>query len=187
MGRTIQGCGILWLEAVDHHSVGHCILGDSVLRSDRDRGILVAIGLPIVRVLNCERTVLHGFHAAARLNAAHVAASAGTTGRSSLSLLDLLRRKSSHAAHPGFDLPELRAVLLVVPPRQGADLLRHRLRAIAWIGVVAQELRSAWAALLFQLAEEIRHGLRVIARIMHDVCTYEIGLALRLSGILHKN
>src|SRR5205807_6868391 len=66
------------------------------------------------------------------------------------------------------------------------DLLVDGFIAVAGIGVIAQKLRSASAALLFELLEEIRHGLGVITGAVHNDGARSVSLRFIRARIFHQ-
>jgi hypothetical protein len=71
-----------------------------------------------------------------------------------------------------------RVVHGLVAHAQGGQHLIDRGDAVAGVGVVAQELRRALAALRLEGLEEVRHVARVVARVGHDARAFEVGLRL---------
>ena len=100
---------------------------------------------------------------------------------------DLLRGERLHAGHPLFDVAELGAVAAIAGlAGQSGNFPRHRLRPISRIGMVAEELRAARAALLLDLGEEIRHGARIEAGVIHDIGAQQVSFGLGLARVLQE-
>ena len=64
--------------------------------------------------------------------------------------------------------------------------MRDILNPVARIGVITEELRSTRAALLLDFGEELRHGMRVEAAVVHDVSAEQIRFLLGLPRIFQK-
>src|SRR6185437_3043702 len=75
-----------------------------------------------------------------------------------------------HAGNLLLDTGELGAGLHVAgAARQRVDLIVHVTDTVAWIGMVAQELCAALAALALDDLEELRQRPRIVARVVENV------------------
>ena len=70
--------------------------------------------------------------------------------------------------------------------RQGGHLFGDVLIAIGRDGVIAEELRRPSPTRLLQLAEELSHPAGIVAGVVHDVRTQQVGLLLVLAGVLEE-
>src|ERR1051326_5511774 len=98
---------------------------------------------------------------------------------------DLLRAISFYLAGILLHAGELIAVGDVVFLRPVADLLLDRRLAVSRIGVVAQDLQSAFAVFLFQFLEEVGHRPGVISCAIHNDRAGGIGLRFVSARIFH--
>src|SRR5207253_10137129 len=53
------------------------------------------------------------------------------------------------------------------------------------VGVIAQEFNSAAFALSLNLLEELDHSSGVVAAVVQDLCSHQVGLSLRVTRIFH--
>ena len=97
-------------------------------------------------------------------------------------------RQRLHASHTLLDVAEFRAVGAIARfPGQSGNFLRHGLRAISGIRMVAEELwASRHAALFFQLGEEVRHGTGIETAVVHDVGSQQVGFRFRFARVLQE-
>ena len=100
-----------------------------------------------------------------------------------LLLSDLLHGERMHLRNLGLDLLELRTVLAVSFPRIFTDCLPNQLYPVPRIRVVAQKLRPARSTFFFELGEKFDHGERVIAGVVHDLRTKQVGFTLGVARI----
>ena len=97
-----------------------------------------------------------------------------------------MRSKWFHAPHALLDVVELPAIGAELFGWQSGYFLRDILNAVAGIGVITEELRSTRAALLLDFGEELCHGMRIEAGIVHDVSTEQVRFLLGLTRIFQK-
>src|SRR5437899_663848 len=98
---------------------------------------------------------------------------------------DLLRGERPHAGNALLDVAELCAVSAIIRSSgQSGHLSRNRFSAIAWIRMIAEELRPPRPAFFLQLGEKLGHGMRIEAGVVHNVGAQQIRFSLRLPRIL---